>query len=48
MSNGPTTWKLSFRPNEAGDYMIIIDVKFNDPDHNQIEEAKNFPFSIKL
>lgn len=47
-SNDAMSWELSLRPNEAGDYNIIMDLKFKDPDQNQIEETKNFPFSIKL
>ncbi len=47
-SNDTISWELSLRPSEAGDYTIKMDLKFKDPDQNQIEETKNFPFSIKL
>jgi len=47
-SNDSITWELSMRPSEAGDYNIKMDLKFKDPDQNQIEETKNFPFSITL
>jgi hypothetical protein len=47
-SNDTIAWELSLRPSEAGDYNIKMDLKFKDPDQNQIEETKNFPFSIKL
>ena len=47
-SNDSITWELSLRPSEVGDYNIKMDLKFKDPDQNQIEDIKNFPFSIKL
>jgi hypothetical protein len=42
------TWEIALKPIEAGDYNIKMDIKYKDPDQNQIEETKNFPFPIKL
>lgn len=47
-SNDNITWELNLKPLEAGDYTIKMDIKFKDPDQNEIEELKTFPFSIKL
>ncbi len=47
-SNDKMSWEISLKPIEAGDYNIKMEIKFKDPDQNQIEETKNFPFSIKL
>ena len=47
-SNDKMTWEIALKPIEAGDYNIKMDIKYKDPDQNQIEETKNFPFPIKL
>ncbi|MFX1393337.1 MAG: hypothetical protein ACFFAH_07160 [Promethearchaeota archaeon] len=47
-SHDNITWELNLKPLEAGDYEIKMDIKFKDPDQNEIEEVKTFPFSIKL
>jgi hypothetical protein len=41
-------WEINLKPTEAGEYVIIIRSKFNDPDQNPIEDIKEFPFPIKL
>ncbi|KKM64670.1 hypothetical protein LCGC14_1499070 [marine sediment metagenome] len=41
-------WEINLKPAEAGDYIIKITSKFNDPDQNTIEEVKEFPLPIKL
>jgi len=41
-------WEINLKPTEAGDYVIKIRSKFNDPDQNLIEDFKEFPFPIKL
>jgi len=46
--NEELIWELNIKPIEAGDYTIIVTAKFKDPDQNDIEETKEFPFSIKL
>jgi tetratricopeptide (TPR) repeat protein len=47
-SNENIKWEINLRPTEAGDYIIKIISKFNDPDQNLIEDKKEFPLSIKL
>jgi len=47
-SNERINWEINLKPVEAGDYIIIITSKFNDPDQNSIEEVKEFPLPIKL
>jgi len=47
-SNEDIKWEINLKPLEAGDYVIKIRIKFVDPDQNEIEEVKEFPFSIKL
>ena len=47
-SNENMKWEINLKPLEAGDYIIKIETKFNDPDQNIIEATKEFPFSIKL
>lgn len=47
-SNDTMKWEISLKPTEPGDFNIKMDLKFKDPDQNEIEEIKNFPFSIKL
>ncbi len=47
-SNEELKWELNIKPIEAGDYIIKVKVNFQDPDQNNIEEIKEFPFSIKL
>ena len=47
-SNENMKWEINLKPLEAGDYIIKIETKFNDPDQNLIEDTKEFPFSIKL
>ena len=46
--NEELNWDLNIKPMEAGDYIIKVKVNFKDPDQNEIEELKEFPFSIKL
>lgn len=46
--NEEMNWELNVKPIEPGDYIIKVKVNFKDPDHNDIEELKEFPFSIKL
>jgi len=46
--NEELTWELNIKPIEAGDYIIKVIAKFKDPDQNDIEDIKEFPFSIKL
>ena len=47
-TNEELKWEINLKPLEAGDYIIKVYIKFVDPDQNKIEEAKEFPFSIKL
>ncbi|KKK42761.1 MAG: Tetratricopeptide domain protein [Candidatus Lokiarchaeum sp. GC14_75] len=47
-SNENINWEINLKPTEAGDYIVKITCKFNDPDQNSIEEVKEFPFPIKL
>jgi len=47
-SNEELKWELNVKPIEAGDYIIEVRVKFKDPDQNDIDQVKQFPFSIKL
>jgi hypothetical protein len=47
-SNDKMTWEISLKPTEPGDYVIKMNISFKDPDQNQIQEIKEFPFSIKL
>ena len=47
-SNESIRWELSLKPTEAGDYVITIKSKFNDPDQKLIESTKEFPLPIKL
>ena len=46
--NEDMKWEINLKPLEAGDYIIKIDTTFKDPDSNEISDAKEFPFSIKL
>ncbi|MFW9928628.1 MAG: hypothetical protein ACFFD1_04490, partial [Candidatus Thorarchaeota archaeon] len=46
--NEELNWDLNIKPMEAGDYNIKVKVNFKDPDQNEIEELKEFPFSIRL
>ncbi|MEJ2295802.1 MAG: hypothetical protein P8Y23_13685 [Candidatus Lokiarchaeota archaeon] len=46
--NEELNWDLNIKPMEAGEYNIKVKVNFKDPDQNEIEELKEFPFSIKL
>jgi len=46
--NEELAWELNIKPIEAGDYKIKVTAKFKDPDQNDIEDIKEFPFSIKL
>ncbi|MFX1480673.1 MAG: hypothetical protein ACFFCI_21500 [Promethearchaeota archaeon] len=41
-------WEINLKPTEAGDYIIKISSKFNDPDQKIIEDVKEFPLAIKL
>ncbi|MFW9825810.1 MAG: hypothetical protein ACFFE4_22920 [Candidatus Thorarchaeota archaeon] len=47
-SNENLKWEINLKPTEAGDYVIKIKSKFNDPDQNLVEDTKEFPFPIKL
>jgi len=47
-SNESIKWELNLKPTEAGDYVIRIKSRFNDPDQKLIEVTKEFPFPIKL
>lgn len=47
-SNENINWEINLKPTEAGDYIIKVISKFNDPDQNLIEDTKEFPLSIKL
>ena len=47
-SNESIKWELNLKPTEAGDYVIIIKSKFNDPDQKLIESTTEFPLPIKL
>lgn len=47
-TNENIKWEINIKPIEAGDYIIKIKSKFNDPDQNIIEYIKEFPLSIKL
>jgi hypothetical protein len=47
-SNEDVKWEINLKPLEAGDYIIKIFIKFVDPNQNEIEELKEFPFSVKL
>lgn len=47
-SNENFKWEINLKPIEAGDYLIKVHLKFNDPDLNIIEDFKEFPLAIKL
>jgi len=47
-TNDHMTWEIQLKPLEAGDFTIKMHVFFKDPDQNQLEQIKEFPFSIKL
>jgi tetratricopeptide (TPR) repeat protein len=47
-SNENLTWELNLKPTEPGDYVIKMDMKFKDPDGNNIESKEEFPFAVKL
>lgn len=47
-SNENIKWEINLRPIEAGDYIIKVFSKFNDPDQNLIEDTKEFSLSIKM
>ncbi|MHA2006491.1 MAG: hypothetical protein ACXABO_03490 [Promethearchaeota archaeon] len=47
-SNENIKWEINLKPIEAGDYVIKIHLKFNDPDQNTFEDIKEFPMIIKL
>ena len=47
-SNETINWELNLKPTEPGDYIIKMEIKFKDPDQNIIDEAKEFPFAIKM
>jgi hypothetical protein len=46
--NESLNWEISLKPQEAGDFIVKIHSKFEDPDGNVIENVEEFPFSIKL
>jgi hypothetical protein len=47
-TNERINWKISAKPIEAGEFKIIGEIKYNDPDQNDLEERKVFPLSIKM
>lgn len=47
-SKDKMNWEISLKPTEVGDFVIKTHAKFKDPDQNEIEDNKNFEFSIKL
>ncbi|MFX0082147.1 MAG: hypothetical protein ACFE94_10385 [Candidatus Hodarchaeota archaeon] len=47
-SNENIKWEINLKPTEAGEYIIKVLSKFNDPDQNLIEDIKEFPLSIKM
>jgi tetratricopeptide (TPR) repeat protein len=47
-TNEDLKWEINLKPLEAGDYIIKINIKFTDPNQNEIKETKEFPLSIKL
>jgi hypothetical protein len=47
-SNESIRWEINLKPTEAGDYVVKISSKFNDPDQNTVEDINEFPLSIKL
>ncbi len=47
-TNESINWKISAKPIEAGDFEIIGDIKYSDPDQNILKERKIFPISIKM
>jgi tetratricopeptide (TPR) repeat protein len=46
--NDSLNWEISLKPQEAGDFIVKIHSKFEDPDGNVIENIDEFPFSINL
>ena len=46
--NEEIKWELQIKPIEAGEYSFKVEIKFKDPDQNEIEETYEFPVSIKL
>ncbi|MHA1147360.1 MAG: hypothetical protein ACTSR8_03860 [Promethearchaeota archaeon] len=46
--NEDISWEVSIKPMEAGDHEIRFTINFKDPDQNQVEDIKTFPFSIQL
>ena len=46
--NEDILWEVSLKPLEAGDHEILFTIHFKDPDQNEIEDIKRFPFSINL
>ena len=47
-TNETINWKISAKPIEAGDFEIVGDIKYTDPDQNILKERKTFPISIKM
>lgn len=47
-SNENLKWEVNLKPLDVGDFIIKISIKFKDPDDNQINDVKEFPFSIKM
>ncbi len=47
-SNDNITWELNLKPLEIGDYEILMDITYKDPDQIIHEDSKKFPFAIKL
>jgi hypothetical protein len=47
-SNESIRWEINLKPTEAGEYIVKISSKFNDPDQNNVEDVNEFPLSIKL
>ncbi|MBD3255952.1 MAG: hypothetical protein GF383_12725 [Candidatus Lokiarchaeota archaeon] len=46
--NDDMTWQLNLTPMEAGEFEIIMNIKFKDSDGKNIEDVQSFPFEIKL
>jgi len=47
-TNETINWKISAKPIKAGEFEIIGDIKYTDPDQNILKEKKTFPISIKM
>lgn len=47
-TNESIDWKINAKPLEVGEYEIIGEITYNDPDLNILEEKEGFPISIKM